>query len=471
MSGAQRVRDSVAAIAAELGGRVGVAACNLASQAAVHLNADELFPMASCFKVPVMVEVMRQVDAGALRLGERLTLREQDKSPGGVLIHLHEGLRLTVRDLLYLMITLSDNTATDMLWRRVGLGSVNDTMRRLCLDIDCSMPNREYYLIEDGAVAEWRGLDGPQMVERWRAIEARGEHDEAFRRAREENERLSGAGFQRLSDRRWGRDEELGYDDAFAFDQALDNQGSPRAMAELLAMIAEQRCASGALLPPDDRDHEPAGMAREDPRRPAGRPARGQQDGRRVRHEQRRRHHRHAVRRAARHGRLLQGTLAGAARPRAAGDRGHGPRAVPASRRRGVKLAGARCVVVGGVHRLGRTVGLDLAAHGAAVAISSRRRSDELEAAVAALRAAGAPAAAGVDGDVRDPEGARRLVADAAAALGGLDALVFAASGPFVPHQPQDIDGAAWDASLDTIAKGFFFCACAARDLFAASGD
>ena len=83
------------------------------------------------------------------------------------------------------------------------------------------------------------------MVERWRAVEARGEHEEAFRRALEENERLSGAGFQRLSDRRWGRDDELGYDDAFAFDQALDNQGSPRAMAELLAMIAEQRCASG----------------------------------------------------------------------------------------------------------------------------------------------------------------------------------------------------------------------------------
>jgi beta-lactamase class A len=245
MSRVQRARDSVAAIAARLGGRVGVAACNLASQAAVHLNADELFPMASCFKVPVMVEVMRQVDAGALRLDERLTLREQDKSPGGVLIHLYEGLRPTVRDLLYLMITLSDNTATDMLWRRVGLGSVNETMRRLCLDIDCSMPNREYFLIEAGAVREWQGLDGPQMVERWRAVAARGENEEALRRALEENERLGGAGFQRLSDRRWGRDEEIGYEDAFAFDQALDNQGSPRAMAELLAMIAEQRCASG----------------------------------------------------------------------------------------------------------------------------------------------------------------------------------------------------------------------------------
>ncbi len=238
------VHDSVRAIAAELGGRMGIAARNLASQAAVCLNADERFPMASCFKVPVMVEVLRQVDGGLLRLDERLTLRETDKSPGSTLLHLHEGLRPTVRDLLYLMITLSDNTATDMLWRRIGLGSVNDTMQQFGLDIDCFMPNREYYLIECGATTEWQQLSGPEMVARWRRIEGAGEHEEAFQRVLEETERLSGAGFQHLYDRRWGRDEELGFEDAFAFDQALDNQGTPAAMAELLAMIAERRCAS-----------------------------------------------------------------------------------------------------------------------------------------------------------------------------------------------------------------------------------
>ena len=130
------VHQAVAAIAADLGGTVGVAARNLASQASVTLAADELFPMASCFKVAVMVEVMRQVDAGAIRLSDRLTLTEADKSPGSTLIHCHEGLRPSVRDLLYLMITLSDNTATDMLWRLVGLGAVNDTMAGLGLTDD-----------------------------------------------------------------------------------------------------------------------------------------------------------------------------------------------------------------------------------------------------------------------------------------------------------------------------------------------
>jgi beta-lactamase class A len=245
MSGQQGVHDSIAAVAAELGGTVGVAARNLATMVAVQSRADDLFPLASCFKIPVMVEVMRQVDAGVLRLEDRLTLTEADKSPGGTLIHCHEGLRPSIRDLLYLMITLSDNTATDMLWRLVGLGAVSETMRSLGLEsIDCFMPNREYFLLESGAGEEWAGRSGPEIVARWRDLEARGEHEDAFRRVLEENARLSGSAFLHLYERRWGRDDSRGFDDSFAVDQALDNRGSPRDMAELLAMIAQGGCAS-----------------------------------------------------------------------------------------------------------------------------------------------------------------------------------------------------------------------------------
>jgi beta-lactamase class A len=232
-------------IAGELGGRVGVAARNLASGAGVYLNADEPFPLASVFKIPVMVEVMRRVDAGDARLDERLTLRESDKSPGSTLIHLQEGLQPTVRDLLYLMITLSDNTATDMLWRRVGLESVNHTMRELGLaTIDCALPNREYFLFETGLGEDWEGLSGPEIVARWRELEARDGRAAALARILEEHAHLSGAGFLHHWDRRWGFDDSLGFDDAFAVDQELDNKGSPRDVAELLAMVAEARCAS-----------------------------------------------------------------------------------------------------------------------------------------------------------------------------------------------------------------------------------
>jgi NAD(P)-dependent dehydrogenase (short-subunit alcohol dehydrogenase family) len=131
-----------------------------------------------------------------------------------------------------------------------------------------------------------------------------------------------------------------------------------------------------------------------------------------------------------------------------------------------VNVSGARILVVGGVHRLGRALALDLAAHGAAVCVSSRAAGEEADTQVAALRAAGAAVAAAVAGDARWPTAAEGLVADAAGALGGLDGLVYAASGPFVPTPPERLDETSWDASLDTIAKGFFFVAVAARRRF-----
>jgi NAD(P)-dependent dehydrogenase (short-subunit alcohol dehydrogenase family) len=135
-----------------------------------------------------------------------------------------------------------------------------------------------------------------------------------------------------------------------------------------------------------------------------------------------------------------------------------------------VKVAGARVLVVGGVRRLGRAIALDLADHGAAVVVSTRQRTSAADEQVAALTAAGAPAAALVEGDAVRAAGAKSLVAEAEAALGGLDALVYAASGPFVPQPPQAIDEEAWDASMDTIAKGFFFCACAAHERLSPGG-
>lgn len=135
-----------------------------------------------------------------------------------------------------------------------------------------------------------------------------------------------------------------------------------------------------------------------------------------------------------------------------------------------MNVAGARLLVVGGVRRLGRAVALDLAAHGASLSVSTRVRTHEAGVQAEALLAAGAPSAHVVEGDARTAAGAAGLVAAAAETLGGLDGLVYAASGPFVPKQPQQIDESSWDASLDTIAKGFFFSACAAHERLSTGG-
>ncbi len=134
-----------------------------------------------------------------------------------------------------------------------------------------------------------------------------------------------------------------------------------------------------------------------------------------------------------------------------------------------MRLAGARCLVVGGARRLGRHLALGLGEDGAAVCIASRGQDDAAPRVVTELERGRAAAAIAVTGDVGTPRGAAAIVEAAATALGGLDVLVFAASGPFVPQPPEAIDEAAWDASFDVVAKGFFFAACAARDLFAST--
>jgi beta-lactamase class A len=95
-------------------------------------NGARQFRAASTVKIPLMIEVFRGIERGDWSLDERERVGEHDKAHGsGVLLHLHDGLEVTLNDLLYLMISISDNTATNMLIRRVGMPAVNATMREL----------------------------------------------------------------------------------------------------------------------------------------------------------------------------------------------------------------------------------------------------------------------------------------------------------------------------------------------------
>lgn len=101
----------------------------------LHIHADELFPMASVLKIPVLVEAARQMDAGKFTLDDRWELTVAEKNLGsGVLTFFDDGLLPTVRDLLTLMIIISDNTATDMVINRLGKGQIVASMRALGLE-------------------------------------------------------------------------------------------------------------------------------------------------------------------------------------------------------------------------------------------------------------------------------------------------------------------------------------------------
>jgi beta-lactamase class A len=130
-----QLEDKVRATATSVNGVVGVVIQDLDGEARLALNEDVVFTQASSIKLPLLVELFRQVDEGRQDLDAIVVLDEDDVVPGsGVLQQLTPGeVRLPLRDFATLMITVSDNTATNMIIDRVGMENVNETMARLGL--------------------------------------------------------------------------------------------------------------------------------------------------------------------------------------------------------------------------------------------------------------------------------------------------------------------------------------------------
>jgi beta-lactamase class A len=123
------------------GGTAGVAIITPEGERFSH-NGGKVFRSASTVKIPVMVEIFRLIEQGELDPTDLIVLGDDDHVPGsGVLAHLHEGLELTLDDLLYLMISISDNSATNMLVDLAGLEAINATMRDLGM-VESSMNRR-----------------------------------------------------------------------------------------------------------------------------------------------------------------------------------------------------------------------------------------------------------------------------------------------------------------------------------------
>jgi beta-lactamase class A len=102
----------------------------------IAINADSGMDTMSAIKIPLLVDVYRQVDAGKINPAERIVMKTADKRFGtGVLRTLEPGLNLDFHDALMLMIIQSDNTGTDMAFSRVGgPAHVTETMHQMGLN-------------------------------------------------------------------------------------------------------------------------------------------------------------------------------------------------------------------------------------------------------------------------------------------------------------------------------------------------
>jgi beta-lactamase class A len=98
-------------------------------------NERDVMPTASLIKTPILAALYQAVHDGKLRLDDRVTYEEQHRVLGsGVLSKMSFGVEMTVRDAATLMMTISDNSATNMCIDLVGLNECNAFMQRVGME-------------------------------------------------------------------------------------------------------------------------------------------------------------------------------------------------------------------------------------------------------------------------------------------------------------------------------------------------
>src|SRR6476619_8091981 len=111
----QALDDQVKPIVATFKGKVSLFAKNLDTGETYALNPDERVRTASTIKIAVMIEAFARVAEGKAKWTDEVVLTKEKKVSGsGILFELSDGLKLTLRDAVNLMMILSDNTATNL---------------------------------------------------------------------------------------------------------------------------------------------------------------------------------------------------------------------------------------------------------------------------------------------------------------------------------------------------------------------
>lgn len=172
------LRRSLDSIADAHQGVVGYSVIDLETGARLSRRGDETFPTASLIKVPILVTVFDLVAKGRLSLDDPLTVLKIDQVPGsGVIQYLHNGTILTVNDAAWLMSTISDNTATNLLLDRIIIRRVWAKMDSLGLKqtrVHSKSFLRNSSVAMDSSVKYGLGVTTPNEMARLFELMARG---------------------------------------------------------------------------------------------------------------------------------------------------------------------------------------------------------------------------------------------------------------------------------------------------------
>jgi beta-lactamase class A len=171
------LREQIQKVIPRARGQVGVAIKHAESGAELLIDADEKYPMASAYKLPILVELYYQRAAGKLSLDDRIEIQPADLHVGsGVMSQLFDppGVQLSFHNLINLMMRISDNSAADVLLTKAGPANVTQRMRTLGLEtIRVDRTTQEMILDQSGVdYAAYGRLPIAQLRERLVAVDA-----------------------------------------------------------------------------------------------------------------------------------------------------------------------------------------------------------------------------------------------------------------------------------------------------------
>jgi beta-lactamase class A len=131
----QKLEATISEVDRNLDGVLAVAILDLATGQKYLLRPDEVLPTASSIKIAILAELYRQAQQGKIKLSDLYTLQSSDLVGGsGITSVFTPGVtRLTLRDLSGLMISVSDNSATNVIIDRIGMENVNALLDSLGL--------------------------------------------------------------------------------------------------------------------------------------------------------------------------------------------------------------------------------------------------------------------------------------------------------------------------------------------------
>ncbi|OGS52525.1 MAG: hypothetical protein A3K75_03700 [Euryarchaeota archaeon RBG_13_61_15] len=239
-----RLRADIIKAAKEVKGQMGLYLKHVESGSEVAIDADKTYPLASVFKLAVMVETYRQVEDGLISLDERIELEPRHYCIGeGVLQYLSPGLKPTVQDLLALMILETDNTASEMLWKRIGIQRVGMLMKELGLaKMSIYIPYRESFLMSMG-YGPYKALPIPDAARKWKSLSDM-ERMKALNETEREAACLSIEDFRSKYESIYGFKAEKKLKTQRVYDEAFDNLGTPREVAMLMEKILKHEVVS-----------------------------------------------------------------------------------------------------------------------------------------------------------------------------------------------------------------------------------